>query len=137
MKKPDEAISTMKQIKDMGIHLAIDDFGTGYSSLSYLKRFPIDVLKIDKSFVDNIGEGPDTESIIDAVIALAHNLKMKVVAEGIEARKQFDFLRMHQCEEGQGYLFSRPLTSEAFTEMMIEDGCFILTERLGFGNAMG
>ncbi len=137
MKKTEEAVSTLQKIKNMGIHLAIDDFGTGYSSLSYLKRFPIDVLKIDKSFVDHIGESLQTESIIDTVIALAHNLKLKVVAEGIETQKQLDFLRNRQCEEGQGYLFSRPLTAEAFTELMSEDRCFILTERVSYGNAMG
>lgn len=137
MKKTEEAVLTLQKIKDMGIHLAIDDFGTGYSSLSYLKRFPIDILKIDKSFVDNIGDDLETEAIIDAVITLAHNLKLKVVAEGIEAEKQLVFLRKHKCDEGQGYLFSRPLTAKAFTALLSEDPCFISTKRIYHGTTMG
>lgn len=137
MKKTEEAVLTLQKIKDMGIHLAIDDFGTGYSSLSYLKRFPIDILKIDKSFVDNIGESPETEAIIDTVITLAHNLKLKVVAEGIETEKQLGFLREHKCDEGQGYLFNRPLTAEVFTALLTEDRCFTSTGRAYYGNTMG
>jgi diguanylate cyclase (GGDEF)-like protein/PAS domain S-box-containing protein len=104
------AISIMKAIKSKGIHLSIDDFGTGYSSLAYLKRFPIDVLKVDRSFVCDIPEDKTDMAITSAVIAMAHKLGMKVVAEGIETQEQLDFLRENNCDDGQGYLLSRPLT---------------------------
>ena len=104
------AINIMETIKSKGIHLAIDDFGTGYSSLAYLKRFPIDVLKVDRSFVMDIPEDKTDMAITSAVIAMAHKLSMKVVAEGIETKEQLDFLRENNCDDGQGYLLSRPLT---------------------------
>ena len=104
------AIDIMKTIKSRGIHLAIDDFGTGYSSLAYLKRFPIDVLKVDRSFVMDIPEDKTDMAITSAVIAMAHKLSMRVVAEGIETQEQLDFLRDNGCDDGQGYLLSRPLT---------------------------
>lgn len=104
------AIGIMDTIKSKGIHLAIDDFGTGYSSLAYLKRFPIDVLKVDRSFVSDIPEDKTDMAITSAVIAMAHKLSMKVVAEGIETQEQLDFLRENNCDDGQGYLLSRPLT---------------------------
>ncbi len=104
------AIGIMETIKSKGIHLAIDDFGTGYSSLEYLKRFPIDVLKVDRSFVKDIPEDKTDMAITSAVIAMAHKLSMRVVAEGIETQEQLDFLRENNCDDGQGYLLSRPLT---------------------------
>ena len=104
------AIEIMEAIKSKGIHLAIDDFGTGYSSLAYLKRFPIDVLKVDRSFVSDIPKDKTDMAITSAVIAMAHKLSMKVVAEGIETQEQLDFLRENNCDDGQGYLLSRPLT---------------------------
>lgn len=104
------AINIMDTIKSRGIHLSIDDFGTGYSSLAYLKRFPIDVLKVDRSFVKDIPEDKTDMAITSAVIAMAHKLSMRVVAEGIETQEQLDFLRNNQCDDGQGYLLSRPLT---------------------------
>ena len=104
------AIQIMETIKSKGIHLAIDDFGTGYSSLAYLKRFPIDVLKVDRSFVKDIPEDKTDMAITSAVIAMAHKLSMRVVAEGIETQEQMDFLRENNCDDGQGYLLSRPLT---------------------------
>lgn len=104
------AINIMDTIKSRGIHLAIDDFGTGYSSLEYLKRFPIDVLKVDRSFVMDIPGDKTDMAITSAVIAMAHKLSMKVVAEGIETQEQLDFLRENGCDDGQGYLLSRPLT---------------------------
>ncbi|MBL4796847.1 MAG: EAL domain-containing protein [Oleispira sp.] len=104
------AISIMESIKSRGIHLAIDDFGTGYSSLAYLKLFPIDVLKVDRSFVKDIPHDKTDMAITSAVIAMAHKLSMRVVAEGIETQEQLDFLRDNDCDDGQGYLLSRPLT---------------------------
>jgi len=106
----ESAIAIMQAIKDRGIHIAIDDFGTGYSSLAYIKRFPIDVLKVDRSFVMDIPEDTNDMAITAAVIAMAHKLSLSVVAEGVETEEQLSFLRANHCNDGQGYLFSRPLT---------------------------
>ncbi|VVQ22348.1 hypothetical protein PS934_05308 [Pseudomonas fluorescens] len=99
----------LDQLKRLGLTLAMDDFGTGYSSLSYLKKFPIDIIKIDRSFIHEIPDNQDDMEITSAVIAMAHNLKIKVVAEGIETAEQLSFLRRHRCDVGQGYLFDRPI----------------------------
>jgi len=107
------AVATLRELRAHGLRLALDDFGTGYSSLSYLKRFPLDVLKIDKSFVDGLGRDTEDTAIVAAVIALAHILGMEVTAEGVETREQARHLRQLSCELGQGYLFSRPLPPEA------------------------
>ena len=114
------AQTMLGQLKALGISLAIDDFGTGYSSLSYLKRLPVDIVKIDQSFVRELREGSDDATIVEAVIALAHGLRLKVVAEGVEHRRQLDFLRHHQCDEVQGYLFGKPMPSDAFTTWMAQ-----------------
>lgn len=99
----------LDELKALGLTLAMDDFGTGYSSLSYLKKFPIDILKIDRSFINEIPDNQDDMEITSAVVAMAHNLKLKVVAEGIETPEQLAFLRRHRCDVGQGYLFDRPI----------------------------
>lgn len=114
MQDVDHAIETLVRLKDLGVHLAIDDFGTGYSSLSYLKRFPIDLLKIDRSFIMDIPKIPDDIAIVSAVIAMAHQLNIKVLAEGVQSTAQLDFLRAHHCDELQGYLFARPLAADHF-----------------------
>lgn len=106
----ESAINTMQEIKKTGVSIAIDDFGTGYSSLAYIKRFPIDVLKVDRSFVMDIPEDQNDMAITAAVIAMAHKLSLEVVAEGVETQEQLHFLRRNNCDEGQGYLFSRPLS---------------------------
>jgi EAL domain-containing protein (putative c-di-GMP-specific phosphodiesterase class I) len=103
----------------MGIHLALDDFGLGYSSLSYLKRFPIEALKIDQSFVRDLTTDADDASIVSAVIGMGENLRMQVVAEGVETLEQLEFLREHRCPVGQGYYFSRPLVAEDLTGMLV------------------
>jgi diguanylate cyclase (GGDEF)-like protein/PAS domain S-box-containing protein len=112
MQRPDDTVRILDLLHDMGIVLAIDDFGTGYSSLSYLKMFPIDHLKLDRAFVEEIGTGPDGATICDATIGLAHNLGLKVVAEGVEDEVQFEHLRERGCDSVQGYLFSRPVPAD-------------------------
>ncbi len=114
----EEAIDTMRSLNSMGIKLSIDDFGTGYSSLTYLKKFPIDTLKIDQSFVCDIISDPDNTAIAALIISMAHGLNLRVVAEGVETREVFDFLKEHNCDEMQGFLFSRPLSAEDFSKML-------------------
>jgi diguanylate cyclase (GGDEF)-like protein/PAS domain S-box-containing protein len=117
----DDAESTaavLQELKTMGVHLAVDDFGTGYSSLSYLRQFPIDVLKIDQSFVHQISADPDDSSIVSAIINMGKSLKHLVVAEGIETPEQRAYLQTQQCAEGQGYLFSRPLAAAQFAQLL-------------------
>jgi EAL domain-containing protein (putative c-di-GMP-specific phosphodiesterase class I) len=111
MENTGEMVETLHKLSDMGLEISIDDFGTGYSSLSYLKRFPIDTLKIDRSFVVDIATDPDVATIAIAIIALAHSLKMKVIAEGVEDAAQLDFLSRQGCDEYQGYYFSKPLSA--------------------------
>ena len=102
----------------MGVKLAVDDFGTGYSSLSYLRQFPIDTLKIDKSFVNQITSKPDDATIVSAVISMGKNLKHSVIAEGVETAEQYAFLRAQQCDEGQGYYFGRPMVAAELATLL-------------------
>ncbi len=114
----DKVVSTFSQLRALGVKLSIDDFGTGHSSLSYLKRFRIDTLKIDQSFIRNMLMEKENETIVLAVISLAHNLKFNVIAEGVETRQQCDFLREHHCDEIQGNYFSTPVPAEQFAAML-------------------
>jgi diguanylate cyclase (GGDEF)-like protein len=114
MENARENISTLAELKQTGIKISIDDFGTGYSSLSYLKRFPLDELKIDRSFVIDVEADADGSAIVVAIIAMAHSLGLRVVAEGVETAGQREFLRLHGCDECQGYLFDRPIPADAF-----------------------
>jgi diguanylate cyclase (GGDEF)-like protein len=119
MQSPENSIRTLFDMKKMGVRISLDDFGTGHSSLSYLKRFPIDTLKIDQSFVRDINNDPDTAAIVTAIIAMAHSLRMKVIAEGVEFSEQAAFLRKHGCDQMQGYLIKAPVPAESFTELLI------------------
>ncbi|HEY6095632.1 MAG TPA: EAL domain-containing protein, partial [Gallionellaceae bacterium] len=109
MDNPQETIETMRMLHSLGIRLAIDDFGTGYSSMSYLKRFPVNTLKLDRSFVKDIETDRSDAAICSATIALAHNLGLEVVAEGVETQRQYDYLKQLGCDMIQGFYFSRPL----------------------------
>ncbi|TFW29368.1 EAL domain-containing response regulator [Duganella callida] len=120
MGDPNKAVASLRRLKDIGVSISLDDFGTGYSSLSYLKRFPIDVLKIDKSFVDDVTTNSADAAIALSVISLAHNLNMRVIAEGVETREQMQFLTERGCDEMQGYYFSRPLNADGFTALLRE-----------------
>jgi EAL domain-containing protein (putative c-di-GMP-specific phosphodiesterase class I) len=114
-------ILTLTDLKARHILLAIDDFGTGYSSLGYLKNFPVDRIKIDRSFIGQIGRGQNDASIIRAIIAMAHSLHLKVVAEGVETHEQLQFLKDHDCDEAQGYYLGRPMPAEAYAAFLAEN----------------
>ena len=115
MENPERAAETLREIKDMGVHVSIDDFGTGYSSLARLKKFPIESVKIDRSFIRDIAVDPDDAAIVSAVIAMAHSLRLKVIAEGVETPEQVKFLRERGCDEIQGFYYSRPVTPAEIT----------------------
>lgn len=121
MNNTEEAIATLKYLKSLGLHISIDDFGTGYSSLSYLKRFPLDALKVDRSFVRDITTDADDAAITLAIISMAHSLGLKVIAEGVETEAQLAFLAAHACEQMQGYYFSKPLPAADCALMLRED----------------
>jgi diguanylate cyclase (GGDEF)-like protein/PAS domain S-box-containing protein len=118
MQSPETSIRTLYDLKKLGLRISLDDFGTGHSSLSYLKRFPIDTLKIDQSFVRDITEDPDTAAIVTAIIAMAHSLRLKVIAEGVEFTEQANFLRRHACDQMQGYLIKPPVAGPEFLEFV-------------------
>ncbi len=128
MQNAELSISALWDLKNLGVRLSMDDFGTGYSSLNYLKRFPIDRIKIDQSFVRDVTSNPDDAAITAAIIAMAHSLKLTAVAEGVETEAQLEFLREQHCDEMQGYLFSRPVPSERFEEFL-ESGKTLAVER--------
>ena len=120
MKDPEEAIEKLHELKLMGIKVAIDDFGTGYSSLNYLKRFPIDTLKIDKTFVSDVCKDPHDTAIVRAIINLGHALDLTVIAEGVETKEQLQYLSALECDVVQGFLFSKALSAAAFEELLVE-----------------
>jgi len=115
MHDAESSVHTLRKLREMGVRIAIDDFGTGYSSLSYLKRLPIDSVKLDASFVKDATTDPDDAALVMAIITLAHNLRLRVIAEGIETEEQLAFLRLLRCDEGQGFLFGRPVAGEVLT----------------------
>jgi diguanylate cyclase (GGDEF)-like protein/PAS domain S-box-containing protein len=118
MKRAESAASVLKTLRARGVQIAVDDFGTGYSSLSYLRKFPIDALKIDQSFVRQISSAPDDTTIVKAIISMGRSLNLRVVAEGVETRQELEFLGAHQCEEAQGFYFSRPVLPQQFANLL-------------------
>ena len=122
MDEADSTLAIFGELKILGVQIALDDFGTGHSSLAYLRRFPVDVIKIDRSFVSDVTSDPDDAAITSTIIAMAHTLGLKVIAEGIETQEQLDFLREKQCDEFQGYLFSRPIPAEEIATMLRQEG---------------
>ncbi|WP_392891576.1 EAL domain-containing protein [Pseudomonas migulae] len=125
MREVSEAMQILAGLKNLGLSIAVDDFGTGYSSLNYLKQFPIDVLKIDRTFVDGLPSGEQDAQIARAIIAMAHSLNLAVIAEGVETHEQLDFLREHGCDEVQGYLFGRPMPAGRFEAQFSNDALFM------------
>lgn len=118
MQNTSECIHVLKRLKKIGFKISIDDFGTGYSSLSYLKRFPIDTLKIDQSFVRDLTDNSNDQAIVTSIINLAHNMQLNVIAEGVETVEIVKFLNKHHCDEMQGYLYSKPLSVTDFEEFI-------------------
>jgi predicted signal transduction protein with EAL and GGDEF domain len=119
MQDAEFTITMLRELRGMGIQIAIDDFGTGHSSLSYLRRLPIDVVKIDRSFVCDLTTDPNDAAIASTIVAMAHNLKLRVIAEGVETEEQLTFLKEQQCDEFQGYLFSKPVPAEKLEKIVV------------------
>jgi EAL domain-containing protein (putative c-di-GMP-specific phosphodiesterase class I) len=119
MKHAESTASLLETLRGRGVKMAVDDFGTGYSSLSYLRKFPIDTLKIDQSFVRQITTIPDETTIVTAVISMGRSLKLRVVAEGVETQAQMEFLQAHECDEAQGYYFSPPVPPQQFAKLLV------------------
>lgn len=115
---PEETVEILYRLKSLGLSVSIDDFGTGYSSLSYLTRFPLDNLKIDRAFVTNLPDDRDAVAIVRAIISMAQNLSLKIIAEGVETDRQVTFLHALGCDVGQGYLFSKPVSGPEFTQLL-------------------
>jgi EAL domain-containing protein (putative c-di-GMP-specific phosphodiesterase class I) len=118
MQNADFAVSILRGLSDLGIHISIDDFGTGYSSLAHLKRFSVNTLKIDKSFVREVDFSTTDAAIATAIIAMGNSLNMNVIAEGVETQSQYDFLKLNNCDQVQGFLFSRPLPPDELIELL-------------------
>ena len=118
MKDPVAAAAKLREIKSLGVKVAVDDFGTGYSSLAYLKTFPVDSLKIDRSFTQGLGDEGDDSAIVRSVVALGHALRLSVTAEGIETADQLAYLQTLECDRGQGYLFARPIPADELAPVL-------------------
>jgi diguanylate cyclase (GGDEF)-like protein/PAS domain S-box-containing protein len=118
MDNPEQALQRLNMLKELGLRLSVDDFGTGYSSLAYLQRFPVDILKVDRAFVDHMAEDQESQEIVRAIIALGHSLRLNLVAEGVETVPQFELLKAMQCDFVQGYLFNKPLSCEDVEKLL-------------------
>jgi EAL domain-containing protein (putative c-di-GMP-specific phosphodiesterase class I) len=121
MSDAEEAVQMLRELKRLGVRLAVDDFGTGYSSFAYLKRFPLDTLKIDRAFISDAVTNADDANITVTIINLAHSMRLKVVAEGVETQAQLNFLRLHGCDEMQGFYFARPSPVADCTQALLEN----------------
>lgn len=128
MQNVELSIQTMNELRSLGVNISVDDFGTGYSSLIYLKRFPIDILKIDQNFIRNCTEDPSDAVITSTIISMAHSLNIKVIAEGVETLAQLELLRIFGCDEVQGYIFNRPVNADEFTALLHEEHIFKLID---------
>jgi len=129
MADPEHAIAVLRELHGMGLQITVDDFGTGYSSLSYLKRLPLDRIKTDQSFVRDIPQDAHNVVIAQTILAMAKQLKIRVVAEGVETPGDCQFLREQHCEEAQGYLFSYPLRAEACAELLARTPLYVAASR--------
>jgi EAL domain-containing protein (putative c-di-GMP-specific phosphodiesterase class I) len=118
MKDANATVARLYQLKRLGVQIAIDDFGTGYSSLAHLRQFPVDILKIDRSFVSDMSRSPDAEAFIHTLVELGHTLGLVTLAEGIEEQIQLDGLRIEQCDQGQGFYYSRPIAPLGIEELL-------------------
>ena len=131
MHDADQFIAMLTDLKTLGVQIALDDFGAGYSSLSYLKRIPVDRLKVDRSFVQDIATDADDATIVRTIIALGHNLGLRVVAEGVETLEQIEFLRANDCDELQGYYFAKPMSAQDLEERLKNAKKRLATSREG------
>jgi predicted signal transduction protein with EAL and GGDEF domain len=118
----EDSLGVFEQLRELGVEISVDDFGTAYSSLSRLKQLPLNTLKIDQSFVRDLGKDPEDETIVRTIITMAHNLNLKVVAEGVETELQYDFVKQHGCDAVQGFLFGRPIPAEEMDKLLKEGG---------------
>jgi len=137
MRSPAQAAARLRELRNLGVSLAIDDFGTGYSSLSYLRTFPLGTLKIDRSFIKDLPGDEDAANLTAGVIALAHRLRMKVVAEGVETLEQLGYLRANGCDEFQGYYLSKPITADEMSQFLGRDLRNIVSPTLAAKAAAG
>ena len=139
MENPKKTIFILRELKSIGFDISIDDFGTAYSSLAYLKRFPVDRLKIDRSFISDIPDDTDDIAITMAIIAMAKSLNLSIVAEGVETAAQLTFLKLQGCQEVQGYYFSRPMNAEKAAELLRQEQPFVplLSQERKFSSIRG
>jgi EAL domain-containing protein (putative c-di-GMP-specific phosphodiesterase class I) len=128
MSNPEESAETLAQLSRMGVAVSVDDFGTGYSSMSCLHRFPLDKLKIDRSFIADLTSSSEAAAVVQGIIALAHSLRLKVIAEGVETVEQMEFLKSHGCDQYQGFYLSPPLTAAAYQKLMRKEAQAISDE---------
>jgi EAL domain-containing protein (putative c-di-GMP-specific phosphodiesterase class I) len=126
MSNPEESVATLQQLSRMGVAVSFDDFGTGYSCMSYLRRLPLDKLKIDRSFVSDVVSSPEAAAVVRGIISLAHSLRLKVIAEGVETREQIELLRSLGCDQYQGFHFSPPVSAAAYERLMRGAGAPVL-----------